>query len=62
MQRLGTLQQYFDQSLNRALQDSANQFIALQTQMQTLIGNVNQLAGVILEVDDHCKRFGNTGH
>ena len=58
MQRLDTLQQHFDQSLNRALQDNAHQFKVVQIQIQTLIGNVNQLQGNILEVDDHYRRTG----
>ena len=58
MQRLDTLQQYFDQSLNRALQDSANQLRVMQNQIQTLTGSVNRLQGNILEVDDHCRRTG----
>ena len=58
MERLDTLQQFFDQLLQRALQDNANQFRSLQTQIQTIIGNLNQLQGNILEVDEHCRRTG----
>ena len=35
LERLDTLQQYFDQSLHRALQTNANQFRTLQTHIQT---------------------------
>ena len=58
MERLDTLQQFFDQSLRRALQDNANQFRSLQTQIQTIIGNLNQLQSNIFEVDEHCRRTG----
>ena len=56
MERLDTLQQFFDQSLQRALQDTANQFRSLQNQIQTITRNLNQLQGIILEVDEHCRR------
>ena len=56
MQRLDTLQQYFDQSISRAMQDHGKKLRILQTQIQTLIGNVKQLQGNVLEVDDHCRR------
>ena len=55
---MDTLQQYFDKALSRALQDNANQFRVLQTQIHTLTGNVNLLQGNILQVDNHCRRTG----
>ena len=54
--RLESMQKFFDQSLQRALQENASQYRTLQSQMQTMSGNISQLQGNILEVDENCRR------
>ena len=65
--RLESMQKFFDQSLQRALQENANQYKSLQSQIQTISGsmqsqiqtisgNMSSLQEHILEVDESCTR------
>ena len=65
--RLESMQKFFDQSLQRALQENANQYKSMQSQLQTvsgsmqfqiqtISGNISFLQEHILEVDENCTR------
>ena len=65
--RLESMQKFFDQSLQRALQENANQYKSLQSQIQTISGSmqfqiqtisgsISSLQENILEVDESCRR------
>ena len=54
--RLDSIQRFFDQSLQRALHENSSQFKSLQAQIQNVSGSISQLQEHILEVDEHCRR------
>ena len=54
--RLESMQKFFDQSLQRALQENANQHKNLQSQIQTISGSISSFQENILEVDENCRR------
>ena len=65
--RLESMQQLFDQSLQRALRENANQYKSLQSQVQTISGSmqfqiqpisgsISSLQENMLEVDESCRR------